>query len=139
MNGVTNTNSSTMLAAGGAGFLALAGFFLLRDLALPPAFLLVAVALVASIGAPTARPRRWPWLAPGALLALSVGGGSWYLLVKSPALLPALAATAVGATAAVVRQERRSPDAASTAAGELTWYAAAPGSWWRAARCISTF
>ena len=40
----TKPNESTLLAVGGAGFLILAGFFLWRDLALPPAAMLIAAA-----------------------------------------------------------------------------------------------
>src|SRR5262245_14057206 len=124
MNDLTNKNSSPILAAGGAGFLALAGFFLVRDLDLPPLILLSALAVLASVAAVIRQPRRWPWLAPATLLALAVVGGGWYLAVSSPALLPALALTAVGAIATVVAHERRAPGAPADLAGQLAWYAA---------------
>ena len=124
MTELTNKNSSSILAAGGAGFLVLAGFFLMRDLALPPQTLLSALAVLASVAAAIGRPRRLPWLAPGALLGLAVVGGGWYLAVTSPALLPALALTAVGSIATVARHERRAPLAPSDLAGRLAWYAA---------------
>jgi hypothetical protein len=124
MNDLTSKNSSSLLAAGGAGFLALAAIFLVRDLALPPETLLGAAALLASVAAILGRPRRWPWVAPGALLAVAIVGGGWYLAVTSPALLPGLALAAFGSIAAVVRHERRESGAPSDAAGPLTWYAA---------------
>jgi hypothetical protein len=97
MNDLTSKNSSSLLAAGGAGFLALAAIFLVRDLALPPETLLGVVALVASVAAILGRPRRWRWVAPGVLLAV---------------------------IAAVVLQERRASGAPSDAAVPLAWYAA---------------
>ena len=124
MNDLTSKNSSSLLAAGGAGFLALAAIFLVRDLALPPETLLGAGALLASVAAILGRPRRWPWVAPGALLAVAIVGGGWYLAVTSPALLPGLALAAFGSIAAVVLHERRASGAPSDAAGPLTWYAA---------------
>ena len=124
MNDLTSKNSSSVLAAGGAGFLALAAIFLVRDLALPPETLLGAGALLASVAAILGRPRRWPWVAPGALLAVAIVGGGWYLAVTSPALLPGLALAAFGSIAAVVLHARRASAAPSDAAGPLTWYAA---------------
>jgi hypothetical protein len=124
MNDLTSKNSSSLLAAGGAGFLALAAIFLVRDLALPPETLLGVVALVASVAAILGRPRRWRWVAPGVLLAVTLVGGGWYLAVTSPALLPGLALAAFGSIAAVVLQERRASGAPSDAAVPLAWYAA---------------
>jgi hypothetical protein len=124
MNETTSKNPSTALAAGGAGFLALAAFFLVHDLSLPPETMLLGIAILASIAAALARPRRLPWLAPGALLALAVVGGGWYVAVSSPALLPALAATAIGSITAVVLHERGSSWRSPAPAGALTWYAA---------------
>jgi hypothetical protein len=40
MNDDANKSPSTMLAVGGGGFLVLAGYFLVRDLALPPEIML---------------------------------------------------------------------------------------------------
>jgi hypothetical protein len=124
MNDVTSKKSSSLLAAGGAGFLALAAIFLVRDLALPPETLLCAAALAASIAALLDRPRRWPWAAPGALLAVAIVGGAWYLAVTSPALLPGLALAALGSIAAVALRERRASAPPSDAAVPLAWYAA---------------
>src|SRR5262249_46352942 len=87
-------DSSPFPAPGGAGCLALAGYFLVRDLDLPPETLLSAAALLAAIAAVLRQPRRVPWIAPAALLALAVFGGGWFLADTSPALLPALALTA---------------------------------------------
>jgi hypothetical protein len=124
MNDLTSKNSSSLLSVGGAGFLALAAIFLVRDLALPPETLLGAAALLASIAAVLGRPRRWPWVGPGGLLAVAIGGGAWYLAVTSPALLPGLALAAVGAIATVVLHERRTFASPSSAANPLAWYAA---------------
>jgi hypothetical protein len=122
MNDLANKNSSSILAVGGAGFLALATIFLVRDLALPPETLLCAAAVAASIAAILGQPRQWPWVAPAALLAATLVGGGWYVLVTSPALLPGLALTAVGSIAALVLHQRRASDA--NLAGALFWYAA---------------
>jgi hypothetical protein len=67
MNELTSKDSSWLLAAGGAGFLALAAIFLVRDLALPPETLMGAAALLAAIAAVLGRrcsASRW-WAAPG--------------------------------------------------------------------------
>jgi hypothetical protein len=124
MNDVANKSPSTLLAAGGAGFLALAGYFLVRDLALPPAIILTVAALLASVAAVLGRPRRWPAVAPGALLALALIGGAWYAVVTSPVLLPALAVTAIGAIAAAALHGRETAASSGKAAGPLAWYAA---------------
>jgi hypothetical protein len=122
MTELTNKDSSRLLAAGGAGFLALAAIFLVRDLALPTETLLGVAALGASVAAVLGRPRQWPWIAPAALLAAALAGGGWYVMVTSPALLPGLALTAVGSIAALVLHKRRASDA--NLAGALFWYAA---------------
>jgi hypothetical protein len=124
MNDVAHKSPSTMLAAGGAGFLALAGYFLVRDLALPPEIILTAAALLASVAAVLRWPRRFPAVGPGALLALALIAGAWYAVMTSPLLLPALALTAIGSIAAVALHGRASAAASAKAAGALTWYAA---------------
>ena len=138
MNDLTSKNSSSLLAAGGAGFLALAAIFLVRDLALPPETLLGAGALLASVAAILGRPRRWPWVAPGALLAVAIVGGGWYLAVTSPALLPGLALAAFGAIAAVVLHERRASGAPSDAAARSPGTRRARRFSSRALRCTFT-
>jgi hypothetical protein len=120
----TKPSESTYLAVGGAGFLALAGFFLWRDLALPPAAVLIAAAVAASIAAAFNWPRRLPGLAPAALLVVAAWGGVWYLAIKSPALLPGLCVTAVGAIAALAIREAGSSWYASVWTRRLAWYAA---------------
>lgn len=122
MSELANKNSSSILAAGGAGFVALAAIFLARDLTLPTETLLGAAAILASVAAILGRPRHWPWVAPAALLAAALVGGGWYVVVTSPALLPGLALTAVGSIAALVLHQRRASDA--NLAGALFWYAA---------------
>jgi len=124
MNELANKNSSSVLAVCGTGFLALATVFLVRDLALPTETLLAVAALLASIAAVLGRPRRWPWVAPAALLGAAVAGGGWYAAITSPALLPGLALTAAGAIAALVLHERRAAAPDATAADGLFWYAA---------------
>src|SRR5436190_11757622 len=111
MTELANKNSSSLLAAGGAGFLALAAVFLVRDLALPTEALLGVAALGASVAAVLGRPRQWPWIAPAALLAAALAGGGWYAMGTSPSLLPGLALTAVGSIAALVLHKRRASDA----------------------------
>jgi len=120
----TRPNESTLLAVGGAGFLMLAAFFLWRDLALPPAAMLIAAAVTASVAATLQWPRRWPALAPAALLVTSAWGGLWYAALTSPALLPALAVTAAGSIAALAIRESSGVWPASAWARRLTWYAA---------------
>ena len=102
MNELANKNSSSVLAVGGTGFLALAAVFLVRDLALPTETL----------------------LGVAALLGAALAGGGWYAAITSPALLPGLALTAAGAIAALVLQERRAPSPNASAADGLFWYAA---------------
>jgi hypothetical protein len=126
MNELTKKNSSPVLAAGGAVFLALAAIFLVRDLALPPETLMGAAALLAAVAALLGR--RWPAVGPGALLAVAVVSGAWYTTVKSPILLPALVLTALASIVTVVMHERRAaaapPDSAPAIAAQLAWYAA---------------
>jgi hypothetical protein len=124
MNDEANKSPSTMLAAGGGGFLVLAGYFLVRDLALPPEILLTGAALAASVAAVLGRPRRWPAVGPGALLALALVAGAWYAAVTSPVLLPALLVTAVGSIAAVAVHGRDADASGMKAAAPLRWYAA---------------
>ena len=121
---VTKPNESTLLAVGGAGFLMLAGFFLWRDLALPPAAMSIAAAVAASAAAALQWPRRWPALAPAALVVVSAWGGLWYAALKSPSLLPALAVTAAGSVAALAIRESSRAWPESGWARHLTWYAA---------------
>src|SRR4051794_12028924 len=124
MNQTTTKNPSGTLAAGGAAFLALATYFLGRDLSLPPETVLAGSALLVSILAAIGRPRRWPVAAPAALLGLALAGGGWFLAVASPALFPALVITAVGSIVAAALAERRVPASATTIPGQLAWYAA---------------
>jgi len=124
MNELTKKNSSPILAVGGAGFLALAAIFLVRDLALPPETLMGVAALLAAITALVGR--RWPAVGPAALLGVAAVGGAWYTAVKSPVLLPALVLTALASGVTVVMHERRAAATpqASTLPGQLAWYAA---------------
>jgi hypothetical protein len=119
-----NKSPSTILAAVGAGFLVIAVYFLVRDTAVPPEIVLTAVAVLASVAAALGRPRRWPALAPGALLVLALVSGGWYLAITSPAVLPALIVTAIGAGAAVALRGREHSPPGSPVAGQLAWYAA---------------
>jgi hypothetical protein len=98
---------SSVLALGGAAFLALAAFFLWRDLELPRELVVLAAVVIAGTATVLGRPRRWPVLAPAALLAATAAAGLWFLGDKRPALLPALAAALVAAVAAVLRTEGR--------------------------------
>jgi len=124
MNELTKKkNPSPILAVGGAGFLALAAIFLVRDLALPPETLMGVAALLAAVTAVVGR--RWPTVGPAALLGVAAVGGAWYTTVKSPVLLPALVLTALASIVTVVMHERRAATpSASPIAGQLAWYAA---------------
>jgi hypothetical protein len=94
-----------LLLVGGAAFIALAGFFLWRDLDLPRELMLLAAAVVAGGAAALGLPRRWPALAPAAQLATTAGGALWFLADKRPSLLPALAVAAAASLVTVVRSE----------------------------------
>ena len=96
---------STVLMLGGAGFLLLAGGFLWRDLALPAEAVLLVAALAALVATLFQFPRRWPVVPPAAVLATALAAGGWFLAVKDPMLLPALAMTLVAAVVAVVQLE----------------------------------
>jgi hypothetical protein len=114
---------ATALTLVGGGFLALAGFFLWRDL--PDGRPLLALAAVALPGAAAAlgRPRSLPALAPSLLLAGTVGAAVWYLAERTPVVLPALAVALVASVVAVLRAD---PDTdfppASPLVERLRWY-----------------
>jgi hypothetical protein len=125
MNEETKPNDSTLLALGGAGFLALAGFFLWRDLGLPPAAVLIAAAAAASAATALQWPRRWPGVGPAAMLVVAAGGGLWYLALKSPSLLPGLGIVAAGSAAAIgIRDAGGGWSPGSVWPRRLAWYAA---------------
>jgi hypothetical protein len=119
----TAAKQSVALGLAGGIFLALAGLFLWRDLALPRELGALAVTLVAGAAAVLGVPRRWPVLAPSALLAATLGTGLWFLAEMRPGLLAALAAGLLAATAAVLRAEGGPPQPGRRWADQLTWYA----------------
>jgi hypothetical protein len=118
------TPDSTWLKLGGAGFLALAGGFLWRDLALPPAALVLVAAALATLATLLRLPRRWPLVAPGAVLATALAGGGWFLADKDPLLLPALATALVAGIVGIVQVEQADECPASPLPGRLAWTAA---------------
>jgi hypothetical protein len=131
MNPPETKRESSILALGGAAFLALAGFFLWRDLELPRELVVLAAILIAGAATVLGRPRRWPVLAPAALLAATASAGLWFLGDKRPALLPALATALVAGVAAVIRAEGRAAPAdplrdhgltSEPLAARLRWY-----------------
>jgi hypothetical protein len=119
MNDAKTTRDAKALAAGGALFLAMGGFFLWRDLALPRELLMLVTTIAAGAAAVLKVPRQWPVAAPAALLATTVAAGSWFLGDKSAALLPSLALALAAATAAVMRAARPGEPAL---AHDLRWY-----------------
>src|SRR5438874_68718 len=64
----TTSKQSTVLAGAGALFLILAGFFLWRDLSLPRELVVTVAALFAGTATALQWPKRWPILAPVALI-----------------------------------------------------------------------
>jgi hypothetical protein len=114
---------SSVLAAAGAGFLVLAGFFLWRDLALPRELVLLAAVVVSGAATLLRWPRLWPAAAPIVLFGATALGAGWYAIERSPAVLPALAAAVAIAAAAVVQLELRPPAARAGWSGQVTWYA----------------
>jgi hypothetical protein len=117
-----NDREATVLLAGGTAFLTVAGVFLWRDLDIPHEMLLLAAALGLGVAAVLGWPRRWPALAPLALLAAAGAGGLWFLVDQRPALLPALTATLAATLAAVIRAEGTDEAGADTLAHRLRWY-----------------
>jgi hypothetical protein len=118
------TEDATWLKLGGAGFLALAGGFFWRDLALPPAALVLVAAGLSTLATLLRLPRRWPLVAPAAVLATVLAGGGWFLADKDPLLLPALAAALVAAIVGLVQLEHHDEWPASPLPGRLAWYGA---------------
>jgi hypothetical protein len=121
MDTTKTRKESTLFTAAGAAFLVLALLFLWRDLNLPREHLMLVATVTAGLGAVLGRPRRWPALAPAALLATTVGSGLWYLAAKPAALLPALVVGLAAAALAVLRGFP-GPTPAAARAHALRWY-----------------
>lgn len=116
---------SRALAVGGGLFLATAGFFLWRDLALPPSLVAVVVAVLAAGAALIGGARGWsPAIGPAALLVAGAGSGLWFLATKDAQLLPALGVALAGSLIILVRR-RQHDDVRFGAdlAHRLGWYA----------------
>jgi hypothetical protein len=75
-NGPVTTSRG--FAAVGAGLLALAGYFVWRDLGVGAEYLLVVVAVVAAAAELTARPRSRPHAGLVALLGCTLIAGAWF-------------------------------------------------------------
>lgn len=118
---MSGAKDSKVLAAAGAGFLLLAGFFLWRDLTLPRELILLLATLAAGAAAVMQRPRAWPAFGPAALLATVVAGGIWYLAQRGAGLLPSLALGLVAALATVARNEHTAA-AVTSLPHRLGWY-----------------
>lgn len=116
----TTTKEASWLGLAGGAFLALAGFFLWRDLALPREMMLTVAALVAGVATVLRWPRRLPALSPVVLMLTTIGAAAWFTLEKGPSLLPPLVVALVTAVAATVRSQR---DGEKLPVDALTWYA----------------
>ncbi|HLK89074.1 MAG TPA: hypothetical protein VKZ18_04215 [Polyangia bacterium] len=117
-------DDSTWLKLGGAGFLALSAGFLWRDLTLPPAALMLVAAGLATLATLFRLPRRWPLVAPAAVLLTALAGGGWFLADKNPLLLPALGTALVAGIVGVVQVEHAEAWPGSALPGRVAWYAA---------------
>jgi hypothetical protein len=111
---------STWLTVGGGLFLALAAFFLWRDLELPREMMLTVAALGAGAATVLRWPRPWPALAPAALMLATVTAALWFTAEKQAGLLPPLVVAVVAGLAGVVRAER---EGRRELVDRLTWYA----------------
>ena len=116
----TTSKQSTVLAGAGALFLILAGFFLWRDLSLPRELEVTVAALFAGTATALQWPKRWPILAPVALILTVAVAGCWFTAQKQAALLPPLGIAVVTAAAAVLRSEHTGE---RKLADRLIWYA----------------
>lgn len=113
---------SWVLTAAGGGLMALAAFFLWRDLDLPRELVLLGAMAGAGLVTALGRPRRWPAAGPAALIATTVIAGLWYVAERRAGLLPSLAVGLVAAAGAVVNRERR-VEGGQTLVDRLSWYA----------------
>jgi uncharacterized membrane protein len=71
-------SESTGLALVGAALLALAAYFVWRDLGVGAEYLLMTAATAAAVAQVIQRPRRWPDLGLTALLGCTVVAGGWF-------------------------------------------------------------
>jgi len=102
MNADRAERGARWFAVGGAGLLAVAGYFAWTELALDPRYALTVAALLAT-GAALSR-RRWFALAAFAgLIACAAVGGAAYFTEPSDALLVGLVVAAAGAAAHALR------------------------------------
>jgi hypothetical protein len=110
-------------AVAGAVLMALAAFFVWRDLGVGGEYLLIGAATIAAVAEWLQRPRRWPHAGLAALLGCTLVGGVWFALgafagaypttqFHPELLLVAMAIAVVGCVAAAARthlQHREGP------------------------------
>ncbi len=106
-----------VLALGGLVLWVTAGGFLWKDLQVPPEAFLVVGALGAAAVSIKRLPERWGWVGPAAMLGVSALGATWFVLTKTPILIPALAITSAVTAFALSRSAQ-----ASKAQRLLLWY-----------------
>ncbi|MHB8875686.1 MAG: DUF2339 domain-containing protein [Myxococcaceae bacterium] len=113
---------SGVLMSAGAVLLALAGFFLWRDLAVRPELLVGAGAVLAAGVSLAGVRRRWPLVGPIVLLATGLLGGGWYAATREPVLLGALAVTLAASLATALGTQHAMPSEKERYQRVLAWY-----------------
>jgi uncharacterized membrane protein len=114
------TKQTNLLGIAGAAFLILAGFFLWRDLSLPRELVMTVLALVTGMATALRWPRRWPAVAPVALICTTLAAVIWFTLEKQVSMLPSLAIALVTGGAAVLRGQHAGE---GKLADQVIWYA----------------
>jgi hypothetical protein len=120
METTETTKQARVLGTAGVAFLALATFFLWRDMSWPRELVMTMLALLAGAATVARWPRAWPGLAPVALLAVTAASAGWFTLEKQVSLLPPLGIALVTGGAAVLRSLHAGEDGPT---GRFTWYA----------------
>lgn len=113
---------SGVLMSAGAVLLAMAAFFLWRDLAVRPEMLVGIGAVAAAAVSVAGIKRRWPLVGPIALLATVLTGGGWYAATREPVLLGALAVTLAASVVTALGTQRAMPSEHERYQRVLAWY-----------------